>query len=62
MKNVKENNVTVVSNIIKDNMVLIKSTDMIGETPLHWACKRGYCDMVELLCSYGASLYVKNFV
>jgi ankyrin repeat protein len=32
------------------------------ESPLHWAAKRGYTDIVELLLTYDAELEKIDFV
>jgi ankyrin repeat protein len=65
---VKENNICKVKAIVTENPELINHTDFvfscnqIGETPLHWASKRGFYLMVDLFLEMGANVYLRNIV
>ena len=43
-------------------MVLYLFNGQIGQTPLHWAAKRGYLDIANLLIEKGADIYAEDIV
>ena len=43
-----------------DGGVPVNALGLHGATPLHWACWKGYPDLVALLLSHGASLTIED--
>lgn len=42
--------------LLLENNVNVNSTTADGATPLHWACLKGFMEMVYLLITYGADI------
>ena len=42
------------------NPRLLEMTDMMMQTPLHWAIKRSDFKMVELLMAFGANVHAQD--
>ena len=38
----------------------INKTNKYGDTALHWACRKGYIDIVKLLLDYDADPNIEN--
>jgi len=57
---VKEGADSEVDLMLFENKNFAHIRDMMNETPLHWAAKRGYDKMVQLLCKYGGDIFVKD--
>jgi ankyrin repeat protein len=55
-----QNHATESVRALLDAGVSAGSTGDIGETALHWACWKGYADLVKLLVERGAPLTVKD--
>jgi ankyrin repeat protein len=47
---------------IKENPKVVNSQDKLMRTPLHWACKRGYDQVVEILVDFGADVTIKDHI
>lgn len=43
------------------NPNLVNDSDKLLRTPLHWATKRGYDKIVNILVDYGADVTLKDY-
>ena len=50
------------SQLLNDNKYLVLDFDYYKQTPLHWACKRNFYQLIPLIISCGASLNVVDSV
>lgn len=55
LKEVKSNNLETVQEMLQVDWSLVNLVDSTKQTALHWACRRGYMALVELLIKYKAS-------
>ena len=51
-----------VAAMLKNNKFLVYDFDWTGQTCLHWACKRGHKEIVELLLRAGAYIDAEDLV
>ena len=47
---------------LKTNTKVINDQDKLLRTPLHWAVKRSYEKVVEILVDYGADVTIKDYL
>lgn len=52
---VKENDIATVERMIKKNKYYVYDYDTVRETALHWAAKRNYKEIIDLLLKNGAN-------
>ena len=50
------NDLIEILRMLKYKNSLVNETDKLKRTPLHWACKRGYDKIVEILVDFGADV------
>lgn len=62
LKEVKSGNISGVIEMLIDVPELVKSSDSIEQTALHWACKRGHMEIVKYLLSCKASIYESDMM
>jgi ankyrin repeat protein len=49
----KNGNLKKVDELLKENRMLVFDFDYVNQTALHWAAKRNYPEIIQLLISYG---------
>ncbi len=54
------NSVRVAKYLLEEKLAKVDATDVYGYTPLHFACERGYLDMVRLLIDNKAAVNAKT--
>lgn len=54
-------NITVMS-LLKKDKYLVYQFDHIKMTGLHWACKRGYYNLIKILCEAHSDLDAEDLV
>ncbi|OMJ85430.1 hypothetical protein SteCoe_13273 [Stentor coeruleus] len=62
LKEVKSGNMAGVIEMLIDVPELVRSSDSIDQTALHWACKRGHMEIVKYLLSCKASIYESDMM
>ena len=54
------NNNTKITQLLLDYDADINKTNKYGDTALHWACRKGYIDIVKLLLDHDADPTIEN--
>lgn len=62
LKEVKGNNVESVQKMLQADNTLVNLFDSTKQTALHWACRRGFIGMVQLLINFKASLSLPDMI
>lgn len=52
----KKNQIDVIENLLAVCPYLVFDFDFYNMTALHWACKKGYVELVELLLKYHSDI------
>ena len=57
---VKMGDIIQILKTLRLNSDLCNDRDKLNRTPIHWACRRGYDQLVQILVDYGADVSVKD--
>ena len=56
----REGDLNKVQQLVEREFVSVNAKDNTGETPLHWASRKGHMSVVKYLLGKGADIHVKN--